>query len=603
MIRARHNAWRILLLLFLLVLYWPGLTNWFYQDDFGWLNLPRDVHSVGDLGRALFAPKAHGNMRPLGDNAYFLVFSSLFGVNALPFRIWIFAVQMVSLVLLGSIVRRLVASSAAGFWAQILWIANASLATPLSWTCVHNQVLSGCFFLLAFYFLLRRIETCERVYYVAEWAAFLLGIGALETNIVYPAVAAVYTLLFARRFFKETLLMFPVSVLAVWVHFRFAPPSHDGPYALHLGTSVLSTLWTYWTWALGPPRLAVVRPIPFWMVAAAIGVLTAGCLALVTFQARRKDYIGLFAMAWFVIVLGPYLPLSEHMTDYYVAVPAIGVAILGAWAIACARRSRPIWRIAAALSIAVYLGASLPAARAITVWSHARGVRVEDLVLGVAEAHQAAPAKIILLDGVDTDLFWSAIVDVPFRVMQIPHVYLVPGSESKIEAPPSLVTKFALPQGLALRALKEDRALVYRPDGPMLRNVTNHYRAQAEALWKPEQPRFINLADSVFSEYLGSGWRGGADGYRLMSRSATLHMGGPRGPNERLYVGVFDVRNFQISVRIDGVDVPMELNHKDYELSEFVATLPAAITGKEVVEVSLSTNSGEPLKFGYLEIR
>jgi hypothetical protein len=603
MIRARHNAWRILPLLFLLVLYWPGLTNWFYQDDFGWLNLPRDVHSVGDLGRALFAPKAHGNMRPLGDNAYFLVFSSLFGVNALPFRIWIFAVQMVSLVLLGSIVRRLVASSAAGFWAQILWIANASLATPMSWTCVHNQVLSGCFFLLAFYLLLRRIETGEQVYCAAEWVAFVLGIGALETNVVYPAVAAVYTLLFARRFFKETLLMFPVSVLAVWVHFRFAPPSHDGPYALHLGTSVLSTLWTYWTWALGPPRLAVVRPIPSWMVAAAIGALTAGCLALVALQARRRDYIGLFALAWFAIVIGPYLPLSEHMTDYYVAVPAIGVAILGAWAIACARRSRPIWRIAAALSIAVYLGASLPAARAITVWSHARGVRVEDLVLGVAEAHQAAPAKIILLDGVDTDLFWSAIVDVPFRVMQIPHVYLVPGSEPKIEAPPSLVDKFALPQGLALRALKEDRALVYRPDGPLLRNVTNHYRAGAEALWKPEQPRFINLADSVFSEYLGSGWSESANGYRWMSRSATLHMGGPRGSNDRLYVGVFDVRQFHIGVLVNGVDAPAELNHKDYELSEFVAALPAALTAKDVVDVSLSTNSAEPLKFGYLEIR
>ena len=603
MTRAQPNAWRILPLLFLLGLYWPGLTNWFYQDDFGWLNLPRDVHSVSDLGRALFAPKAHGNMRPLGDNAYFLVFSSLFGVNALPFRIWIFAVQMGSLVLLGSVVRRLVSSSAAGFWVQILWIANPSLATPMSWTCVHNQVLSAFFFLLAFYFLLRRIETGERVYYVAEWAAFVLGIGALETNVVYPAVAAVYTLLFARRFFKETLAMFPVSALAVWVHFRFAPPSHDGPYALHLGTSMLSTLWTYWTWVLGPPRLAVVRPIPSSIVASAIGALTAGCLALVVFQARRRDYIGLFAMAWFVIVLGPYLPLSEHMTDYYVAVPAIGVAILGAWAIACAWRSKSIWRIAAALSLAIYLGASLPTARAITVWSHARGMRVENFVLGVAEIHQAAPGKIILLDGVDTDLFWSAIVDVPFRVMQIPHVYLVPGSEPKIEAPPSLIDKFALPQGLALRALKADRALVYRLDGPLLRNVTNHYRDAAEALWKPEQPRFINLADSVFSEYFGSGWSEGADGYRSMSRSATIHIGGPRTSSDHLYVGAFDVRQFQIGVRVDGVEVPTELNHRDYELSEFVAALPAGFTGKDLVEVSLSTNSHEPLKFGYLEIR
>src|ERR1700732_5343012 len=210
MIRWRHYVWRVLPLLLLLGFYWPGLTNWFYQDDFGWLNLPHDVRSFRDLGLALFAPKAHGNMRPLGDNAYFLVFSSSFGVNALPFRIWVFAVQMLSLVLLGSIVRRLVLSSAAGFWAQILWIANPSLAPLMCWTSVHNQVLSGFLFLLAFYFLLRHIATGRTVYYAAQWAAFVLGIGALETNIVYPAVAAVYTLLFARPHLKKILPMFVV---------------------------------------------------------------------------------------------------------------------------------------------------------------------------------------------------------------------------------------------------------------------------------------------------------------------------------------------------------------------------------------------------------
>jgi hypothetical protein len=599
MIRRRHYIWRVLPLLVLLGFYWPGLTIWFYQDDFGWLNLHRDVHSLRDLGPALVAPKAHGNMRPLGENAYFLVFSSVFGVNALPFRIWAFATQMASLLLLGSIVRRLTASRAAGFWAQILWIANCGVAPLMSWTSIYNQVLSGFFFLLAFYFLLRHIETGEKIYYIAQWAAFVFGLGALETNVMYPALAAVYTLLFARSFLKTILPMFLVSALAVLIHFRFAPLAHDGPYALHLDSRIPTTLWTYWTWTLGPPRLAVVRPTPSWLVALAIGALSIACVTLVAVQARRRNYTGVFAMAWFVIVLGPYLPLSEHMTDYYVAIPAIGVAILGAWAIACAWRSTLIWRIAAVLCVATYLAASLPAARFITLWNHARGARVEDLVLGVAEIQQAQPGKIILLDGIDTDLFWSAIVDVPFRVMEIPHVYLVPGSESRIEAPAGLVTKYTLPQGPALSALKEDREVVYRVDGPVLRNVTNRYRT----VWKPELPRFINLGDSVFSEYLGSGWNDIADGYRLMSGPVTIHMGGPRGPNDRLYVGVFDTRQFHISLRVDGIDVPAELIRKDYELSEFGARLPSALIGKEVVEITLSTDSPQPLKFGFLEIR
>ena len=56
MVLVRRYAWRVLPLLLLLALYWPGLTNWFYQDDFGWLNLRREVHAVRDLGPALFAP-------------------------------------------------------------------------------------------------------------------------------------------------------------------------------------------------------------------------------------------------------------------------------------------------------------------------------------------------------------------------------------------------------------------------------------------------------------------------------------------------------------------------------------------------------------------
>jgi hypothetical protein len=328
-------------------------------------------------------------------------------------------------------------------------------------------------------------------------------------------------------------------------------------------------------------------------------VLTAAALALAAVRACRRDYIGLFAIAWFVIVLSPYLPLSEHMTDYYVAVPAIGIAILGAWAIARAWRSRLVWKIAAVLCLAAYLGFSLPAAWAITRWSHARGERVEDLVLGVAEIHQAQPAKIILLDGIDTDLFWSAIVDAPFRVMRIPHVYLVPGSDSHIGAPPGLVAKFILPQGLAWRTLQDDRAVVYRTDGTVLRNVTSHYRAA----WKPEQPRFINIGDPVYAEFLGAGWAESVGGYRAMCAAATLHMGGPRGPGDRLYVGIFDVRPFDLRLRIDGVDVPAALIRRDYEISEFAAPLPRSAAGKEMVEISLSAASSHPLKFGYVEFR
>ena len=42
------------------------------------------------------------------------------------------------------------------------------------------------------------------------------------------------------------------------------------------------------------------------------------------------------------------------------------------------------------LVILVYTGTSLQASWTVTRWQHARGEKVEDLVLGVEEIHQAA---------------------------------------------------------------------------------------------------------------------------------------------------------------------------------------------------------------------
>jgi hypothetical protein len=594
MLAGRRYAWRVAPLLLLLALYWPGLTNWFYQDDFGWLNLRHDVHSFRDLGPALFAPKAHGNIRPLGENAYFLLISWMFGVDALPFRMVAFATQMASLVLLGSIARRLSGLPAAGFWAQILWIANPGLAPAMCWTSIYNQILSGFFLLLAFWFLLRFIENGSARNALGHWAAFLLGLGALETNVVYPAIAAIYVLLLARAYLTKVLPMFLVSAVFLFVHFRVAPPPQAGVYALHLGTQVFSTLWFYWAAALGPSRIAAA-------------LLSCAVLGWLAWSARTRQWAPLFGLAWFVVVIGPYLPLSDHRMDYYLTVPVAGIALLGASAIARAWRSkvpsRWIWTVVAGACVALYLAPSLPAAWTIARWHHDRGVRVEDLALGVAEIHARQPGKMILLDGVDSDLFWSGIVDAPFRAMEIPHVYLAPGAEVRIQAPAGLAVKYSLPQAPALHALREGRAVVYEVDGPALRNITTRYLAVAEATWKPETPRFVNLGDSAFAEYAGAGWDGCANGYRMLRRTGTVRIDGPRVPNDRLYIGVFRSTDFHLGVRVDGLDLPVETIARNGELTELAVSLPAVLIGKPEIGVTLSNGNPEPLRFGFLEIR
>src|SRR5256714_14775309 len=106
-------------------------------------------------------------------------------------------------------------SRPAGFVAAVLWVLNGSLIEPLGWTCVYNEVLCGFCLLLAFYFLLRFIETGLRRYEVYQWIVFVLGFGVLELNVVYPALAGAYTLLVVRKYFRRIVPMFAVSIAYV----------------------------------------------------------------------------------------------------------------------------------------------------------------------------------------------------------------------------------------------------------------------------------------------------------------------------------------------------------------------------------------------------
>ena len=54
------------------------------------------------------------------------------------------------------------------------------------------------------------------------WIAFLLGFGALELNVVFPALAAVYLLLFAPRYLLGVAPMFLVSLGYAFFHRRAA---------------------------------------------------------------------------------------------------------------------------------------------------------------------------------------------------------------------------------------------------------------------------------------------------------------------------------------------------------------------------------------------
>jgi len=617
MIRARSAAWWVAPPLLCLILYWPGLTAWFRADDFAWLGAGLYNRNAHDLLISIFGPRAQGTIRPLSERIFFMLGFRVFGLDALPFRIAVFVTHFANLALAASIGRRLTGSAAAGLCAAVLWLANSSNTLPLGWTSVYNQVLCGFFLLLAFHFLLRYAETGQRSYYWWQWAAFLAGFGAHELNLVYPAIAAAYTLLSKPRFFRATLPLFAVSGVYVAVHEAAAPGPKTGGYAMHFTGSMLRTLGNYWTWSVGPTFLYSPLVLPKWVLPAGVGLVSAGLLCFVAWKLSRGWRLASFFLAWHVILLAPVLPLRDHQTEYYVFLPALGLAWMGGWALAEAWRAGAGARFASIALAAVYAAMALPAALATSRWSHDISIRVRHLVEGVQAAHALHPRQAILLDGVDSELFWNGVLDRPFRLFGLDEVYLAPGSERRIESHPDLgdIAGYILPSGVVASGLARDEIAVYDVRGPRLRNITSIYAA----IPRDNRPPLRVDAASLLAQYLlGPEWYPSDGDHRWMPRRATLRIGAPGAPGHKLYLsgdcpdeqlreGPLDV-----TVSVDGSTLTAASIHPGENAFHLAFPLPDQVAGKAEMQVAIEVSrvirpASDPrdlgLVFGVIEVK
>lgn len=238
----------LLAVLFLVLLHWRGLDCWFFQDDFGWLHIGAYPSHEGVL-HMLFAPKAHGNIRPWSENLFFFALFRIFGVNPLPFRIVIFATAMADVLLLYALVRTLTGSALASLGAAIFWLANPAITPIFCWTCIYNETQYLFFLLLALLLFIRGK-------YWLQAGAFILGLGSLETMVMYPLLATLYAWLYDRSKLRRTLPLYLISAAYTAAHFVAAPAAKTGPYAIQFDRRIFSTLAAYVEMALGPERLA-----------------------------------------------------------------------------------------------------------------------------------------------------------------------------------------------------------------------------------------------------------------------------------------------------------------------------------------------------------
>jgi hypothetical protein len=573
-------------MLFCLAVHWMAIKTWFAVDDFAWLGLHLELHpNLHDWLDVLFGPRAQGTIRTLSERVFFLVFTSIFGLNALPFRLWMFLTQFVDIVLLMAIARRLTGSRWAALIAAFLWSANAGLAGALSWTSAYNETCCAFFLLAAFYCLLRFIETGERKFWILQWTAFLLAFGALELIVTYPALAALYTWLFARRYFRRTLWLFIPSALFTAFHFLYVPPAQDAAYRMRFDAGMLTILWKYFAFAAAASRPEVLDWRPVWLGVSLALAIAAG----VAFALIRNTRLALFCVGWFVIVLLPVLPLTNHFTEYYLTMPALGLAILGGWILV----TYP--RIAATVGV-LYLAVSITDVHVAGKYNYERARRMKKLVLGLEENRETWEGKVVLLSGVDNDTFWSGFYDDPFRLLGLREIYLTPGSEKAIQPHPEWggIDRFLVTVDSVVDL--GDRLVVFAVHPNGIEDVTSQYRVVALSQYAASHRDKVDVGRMIYAKRLGPGWYVADRGYRWMGKSASVELSGPGSPGKQLFVSgfcpavVLEHGPVELAVRIDGRllgSVPVDHPGQNFE---FQFPLPAEAIGQETIHVSVEVS-------------
>ena len=297
------------------------------------------------------------------------------------------------------------------------------------------------------------------------------------------------------------------------------------------------------------------------------------------------------------MVLLPLLPFKNHFTEYYVTVPTIGLVILAAWAIASSRHA--LTRGAAAALACMYLVLSITDNHMAEAYRYEKARRMKYLIKGLESQQKLHAREVVLLSGIDNDLFWSGFCDDPFRLIGINHAYLAPGSAKAIEPHPEWgcdISRFFVNLDDAVPVLRSDQSRVFALEGRRVRDVTQAYLKTASVDFASTHPDFIDIADPMFQNRLGPTWYPAERGYRWMPKTATVRIHGPTKSGQILEASgycpaaVVAQGPLKVSFRADGIALGTSTLTQPDQLFTLKFGWPAELVGRPMLEVEIEVS-------------
>lgn len=320
------KTYLILSVIFLasLILFYPSLNYYFFQDDWFVLNW---VNSQNFLSFFQFRTDII-YWRPFSMPLFFALGKYLFDLNPLGFHLIAFTFHLSNTVLVYLLIRILRMSKTSSFLASFLYATSAFHFIPLSWLSTTSYVIGTTFILSSLIFYLKsKIKI--------SFVLFLLAI--MSTELAFTIIPLILIVEGFKKRILTSLIPFAV-VLLIYLLARFIifPVPVKGEYGLNLNLKVLINLFWYILWNFNFAEkfstiffLSNIKQSPllflqFLKVLIFPSFLIVGFLVGI-FSLKLEIKKITFGISWFLIGLLPVIFLTNHAYPAYLAIASIGL--------------------------------------------------------------------------------------------------------------------------------------------------------------------------------------------------------------------------------------------------------------------------------------
>jgi tetratricopeptide (TPR) repeat protein len=374
-----------------MLLYWRATRNWFISfDDQYYVYM--NPHVQAGLTRATvvwaFTTFHAANWHPLTWLSHALD-CQLFGLCPGGHHLTSILIHATNAVLLFLTLRISTGRAWPSALAAALFAWHPLRVESVAWVAERKDVLCGFFFLVALLLYSSDVASPRWWKRVVILAAFVCGLMSKPMIVTLPLVLLLWDYWPLRR--REPLrrlilekLPFFVLAAAFGVVTVIAQRAGGAVHPIGSAADIVQRIFlamraiaAYLVLEIWPTNLAVLYPFKDDPIAQALPATLAilAVTAAVIWNLRKFPQL-FVGWAWFVVMLMPVLGIlrigEQSMADRYTYLPAIGLAIIAAWAIA--QWSRRYLRTAVLVSAALLATYATASARQIERWYDTRSL-------------------------------------------------------------------------------------------------------------------------------------------------------------------------------------------------------------------------------------